>query len=283
MRLLIVLSLLGVASFGPARLLAQGSNAHPDISPDGAWIVFDSDRTGNGDIYVMRVDGSGVRQLTDTPAMEMGAEWWDGGAAIAFNRYEPGRPAQWYLIDPDGGNERPLDDPRAIYWSWSADGERMLTGPLDDGEPSLIWIQDADGSARRLLTEFRPASFNSDMSFSPDGRQVLFESFIGDTSTGGVYVVAVEPGSVAHRLASGTDPRWSPDGSRIGFKIHDPETDRYWLHVMNTDGSDDRVLAEGTIPRWLPDGRLAYMSAVDGGWQIHLIDVDSGAVTELTR
>lgn len=258
------------------------SSAHPAVSPDGTQIVFDSDRTGNGDIYVMNADGSGVRRLTDHPAMEMGAEWWDGGARIVFQRYEGRPPARVYLMDPDGTNVRPLADPRRVHWSSSVDGSLVLTGPLSDAEGPMIWIQRADGGDRHLLTTFRPGSFNSDMSFSPDGATVLFESFIGSTANGGIYVVD-RGGGTPQRLADGTDPSWSPDGHLIAFKIHEPETDRYWLHVMNADGSNNRQLAQGAIPSWFPDSRhLAYMARVADGWQIHVVDVVSGAVTPLT-
>ena len=268
---------------GPPFLAAQVSNAHPSVSPDGTRIVFDSDRTGGGDIYVMNSDGSGVKRLTDTPAMDMGAQWWDRGRTIAFARYDGGGYPTTLVMDPDGTNVRPMEDRRQIHWAWSRDGAMVLTGPLDDSEPSFIWVQNVDGTGRRLLTEFQPGSFNSDMSFSPDGSAVLFESFVGSMSDAGVYVVDLE-GGTPRRLATGTDPSWSPDGSLIAFKYHDAEADRYWLHVMNADGSSDRTLPEGTIPRWFPDSRrLAYMAPVDGGWQIHVIDVLSGQVTYLTR
>lgn len=121
------------------------------------------------------------------------------------------------------------------------------------------------------------------MSFSPEGGQVIFESFVGSTAEAGIYVVDID-GRNPTRLANGTDLRWSPDGSTIAFKFHDPDSDRYWLHVMNSDGSQDRVLAEGTIPRWFPDSRrLAYMAAVGAGWQIHVVDISTGSITPLTR
>jgi hypothetical protein len=73
------------------------------------------------------------------------------------------------------------------------------------------------------------------------------------------------------------------NGSLIAFKYYDAEADRYWMHVMNADGSDDRLLVEGTIPRWFPDShRIAYMAPVDNGWQIHVIDVVSGEIVRLT-
>jgi len=275
---------LTVAAAAPAsRAAAQGMNAHPSVSPDGRLIAFDSDRTGNGDIYVMNADGSEVVRLTSHPAMEMGGEWWDDGRAIAFARYEGGSAPTWYLVDRDGSNSRRLEDPRRTQWARSPDGRLELVGALYADEPPWIWVRDVDGGNRRPVAEFRDGSFNSDMSFSPDGRHVLFESFIGEVSNAGVYVVPIE-GGVPLRLATGTDPAWSPDGARIAFKFHDPETDRYWLHVMNSDGSGDRILAEGSFPRWFPDGRrLAFMAAVDGGWQIHTLDVVTGAITMLTR
>ena len=77
--------------------------------------------------------------------------------------------------------------------------------------------------------------------------------------------------------------RWAPNGTQIAFKYHDA-MDRYWLHVMDADGSRDRMLVEGTIPRWFPDSRrIAYMAPVNGGWQIHVIDVVSGEIAHLTR
>jgi Tol biopolymer transport system component len=66
-----------------------GNDAHSAWSPDGEWLAFTSVRGGfkdesalhpgnaqaNGDIYVMRADGSDVRQLTDTPYEEGTVAW----------------------------------------------------------------------------------------------------------------------------------------------------------------------------------------------------------------
>ena len=66
-----------------------GNDAHCTWSPDGKWLAFSSSRGGfkdeaalhpgnaqpYGDIYVMRADGSDVRQLTDTPFEEGTVAW----------------------------------------------------------------------------------------------------------------------------------------------------------------------------------------------------------------
>jgi TolB protein len=68
---------------------APGNDAHCEWSPDGKWLAFSSSRGGfkdesalhpgnaqpSGDIYVMRADGSDVRQLTDTPFEEGTVSW----------------------------------------------------------------------------------------------------------------------------------------------------------------------------------------------------------------
>jgi Tol biopolymer transport system component len=74
-----------------ARQAPAVSNMHPAISPDGRRMLFDSDRSGGGDIYVMDANGSDVRRLTTHPAMEMAAMWWDEGRSIVFQRAVPGR------------------------------------------------------------------------------------------------------------------------------------------------------------------------------------------------
>jgi TolB protein len=53
-------------SNGLVTQLTEGINLHPDVSPDGKWIVFESQRHNNyGEVYVMKVDGSHQIRLTN--------------------------------------------------------------------------------------------------------------------------------------------------------------------------------------------------------------------------
>jgi Tol biopolymer transport system component len=67
---------------------SPGNNAHAGCSPDGEWILFASDRMGfkdevlythvmqpQGEIFVMRYDGSNVRQLTDNQSEDGTPAW----------------------------------------------------------------------------------------------------------------------------------------------------------------------------------------------------------------
>ena len=66
-------------------------------------------------------------------------------------------------------------------------------------------------------------------------------------------------------------PSWSPDGSRIAYRVNPPRSDRGDLWVMDADGAAKRNLTRspGTAewsPAWSPAGdRIAYFSSVEGG------------------
>jgi Tol biopolymer transport system component len=54
---------LGTCAFcvgGPAA----AQNGHPEWSPDGSWVAFRSDVSGDSQIWIMRADGTRVRMLT---------------------------------------------------------------------------------------------------------------------------------------------------------------------------------------------------------------------------
>lgn len=57
------------------QLTSGGNNAAPAFSPDGEWIVFNSQRNGNADLFIMRIDGSDVQQITDDPEPDWQARW----------------------------------------------------------------------------------------------------------------------------------------------------------------------------------------------------------------
>ncbi|MDE0086775.1 MAG: hypothetical protein OXU23_13740 [Candidatus Poribacteria bacterium] len=90
-------------------------------------------------------------------------------------------------------------------------------------------------------------------------------------------------------VSQDTLPRWSPDGKRIAFIRQmikfAQHTDE--LFVMNADGTDLQRLTHDKIsdsyPSWSPDGKkIAFRSQRSGDSEVHVIDLETLAVTRLT-
>jgi acylaminoacyl-peptidase len=93
-------------------------------------------------------------------------------------------------------------------------------------------------------------------------------------------------------LETATDPRISPDGTRVVFVrnfsdiMKDRKRSNLW--IINFDGTELRPLTSGnendSSPRWSPDGkRLLYVSTSDGSAQIYVRWMDSGQIAKVTR
>ena len=78
-------------------------------------------------------------------------------------------------------------------------------------------------------------------------------------------------GTGAVQLTNGEDgesnPRWSPDGSRIAFAANRHDTEHSQVHLMPTNGGEAWVLTEHATPvgsiEWSGDGEWIYFVAVE--------------------
>jgi Tol biopolymer transport system component len=141
----------------------EGFDWTPVWSPEGEWIVFQSDRDGESELYVVRPDGSGMRRLTDLPTDDVGGYspvWSPDGSTIAVEVYEHGN---WdlYLVGIDGRTVRLTDDPGDENSPvWSPDGEWIgyngsevsSTGGGNVGTPFDVYVVRLDETDKTRLT-----------------------------------------------------------------------------------------------------------------------------------
>ena len=144
----------------------QAIDTGPCYSPDGRRIVFESDRSGRQELYVMNADGSNQRQITGGDGRYSTPVWSPRGDLIAFTKQVSGH-FLIGVIQPDGGGERILTEGYHNEGpSWSPNGRVILffrESPGETGGPRLFTIDLTGYNERPLATP----GFASDPSWSP--------------------------------------------------------------------------------------------------------------------
>ncbi len=141
-------SKLAAGGHGPGAGLASD----PVWSPDGRKIAFVrlSKRLG---VYVVNVDGSGMRNLTPKPAGTYASPAWSpDGRKIAFVSDRDDN-SEVYVMNANGSGQRNLTRNPAFDAdpAWSPDGRSIAFRSTRDGNTD-IYIMNADGSGQRNLT-----------------------------------------------------------------------------------------------------------------------------------
>ena len=192
----------------PAGGTERVHNWLPSYSPDGRQIAFNSNRDGNPELYVMNVDGTNLRRLTNHPAIDTSPTWSPLGHQIAFTSDRTGSP-QIYVIGVDGAGLRRItfesycDRPT---WSPSPYNEiayASLTGPGYD-----IKVVDLATNEVRQLT-FGQGT-NESPSYSANGRHLVFSSTRGSGNKQ-IYVIGRDGRGLRQITYMGNNemPSWS--------------------------------------------------------------------------
>lgn len=123
-------------SGGIARRLTStpAVESDPHFSPDGRWIAFSSNRSGNQDVYVVGVDGGEPRRLTWYPAPSEARGWTPDGRRVLYASSRETAPTGYnrlWTVSPEGGPSTLLPAPWGHDGSYSADGRRLVVDRVD--------------------------------------------------------------------------------------------------------------------------------------------------------
>jgi Tol biopolymer transport system component len=196
--------------FSQARHVTQGTQniENLDVSPDGAWLYYDSDKSGNSDIWRQPVAGGTPQQVTTDPAPDFDPAVSPDGNEVAFHRVLDGD-REIFIAPVTGGSEFRLttrhgDDRGAL---WSPDGKSLLWKDLFTG---MVWFADrTSGSwgAPRPVGHSRVASLSNAV-WASRGRAFIVVTADGltqvDLDTGAARRIA--PGFDGAFLDQGSDP-----------------------------------------------------------------------------
>lgn len=132
--------------YEPQRLTDDpAEDDNPAWSPDGKRLAFQSDRSGNQDLWVVNVDGSQLAPLTSHEADDLLPAWSPDGGRIAFTSLRDGNPEIYVMTAPEPGQPgdestvRRLTDHPAGDWrpTWSPGGLQVAFASTRDGDNEI--------------------------------------------------------------------------------------------------------------------------------------------------
>jgi Tol biopolymer transport system component len=270
------------------RMLTNGGeNAEAYFSADGRQLIFQRTREGESpcdQIYVMNVDGTGLRRVSNGEGRTTCGYFFPAGDRILYSSTHANDPA----CPP------PPDYSRGYVWA------------LHEYD---IWTAAPDGSDPRLL--LGGPGYDAEATISPDGSRIVFTSMRdGDLE---IYTMAAN-GSDIRRLTNepGYDGGafFSPDGSRIVYRAwHPAEPDevadyqgllaeglvrpsRMDIWVMDADGSNKvkvtQLAGASFAPYFHPSGeRILFASNHEEpegrDFDLYMVNVDGSGLEQVTR
>ncbi len=202
---------------------------------------------------------------------------------IAFVANRTGR-KEIYIADYDGANIKQLtrDNSISVGPNLSADGSRLVYTGYQSGYADIYLINLRSGSRIRII---KFPGTNTGAAFSPDGvRLAVSLSRDGNPE---LYVTSAS-GSSPRRLTrtngAESSPSWSPDGSEIVYCYEQNSGPQ--LYRISSNGGSPRRVTTGysycTEPNWSPDGTKVAFNVRQDGFQVAVLDIDSGRTSVIT-
>jgi tricorn protease len=251
----------------------------PSWSPDGKWIAYLSDRSGEYEIYVRAQDGSDDerRITTDGEVWRFPPVWSPDSKRLAFGD----KRQRLQVVDVENGRITDVDRSETndiTDFAWSPDSKWIAYRKTADTRLAQIWVWSLDGGDPAPLTDPMVASYSP--AFDPEGRYLYFlsnrdmnltfsgwEAYFVYTGPTRVYAATLnadeprpfQPRSDEEEPDGGAEEDESDNGNDDGEKNGDGDEDEVEVRI-DVEGFETRVVA---IPG--PSGRYGNLEGTAKG------------------
>lgn len=253
--------------------------AYPYWSPDDSWIAYQSNQTGNWEIYMMRNDGSGIKQLTHNGHNNITPAVSPDGIKIAFVSDLDGD-NDIYIMDLQGNvmdkiTHNTFED---YHPSWSPSGQKITYGSGATESATEIFEFDLTTRQSRQLTD--NDHFDSFSDYSPDGSKIVWikwlphnngELYVLDLGTNEEKRITNSPGFEGYCT-------WNAAGDEIYYAFPNPDTKSYDIGKVNYHTLKKEIIFSSSHndarPQISHDGsRMVFNREVNGDMNISILNL----------
>ena len=216
-----------------------------EFHPNGAKIVFATNRDGNFEIYTMNADGTNLLRITNVAGDDRAPSFSPDGKKIVFASNRDGD-QDLYIMNADGSNQTQLTGTDASENfsdnspTFSPDGSKVAFMTNRDGNFEIYTLETA--APGNLVNLTNDPSTDSRPDFRPDGAKLAFQSNRAGGATD-IWLMDANGGNPVNLTVAinfNTTPSFSPDGTRIAFRSD--AAGGADIFAMNADGTNAGAL-----------------------------------------
>ena len=265
----------------------NGTEALAEISPDGRFVLFLSDKDGEFDLHVNQIGTgefvnltSGIVGMNPPSVVLRSFGFTPDGSEIWFS--ESGQPGdRKRLMRLLSRTSRPFLGEGDAAPAWSPDGSRVVFLNNKEGGGDPLFVADASGADPRQIYVGRPGDHNHNAVWSTDGQWIYFVSGVEPSVEMNIWRI---------RPAGGTPEQLTDERNPINFLAPiDPRTVLYvargpdrsgpWLWALDVTTRTTRRVGAGVNPYTSVsasrDGRRIVATVADPTttlWSVPILD-----------
>jgi Tol biopolymer transport system component/DNA-binding winged helix-turn-helix (wHTH) protein len=255
-------------------IVSTAFEGSPQYSPDGRRIVFQSSRSGSGEVWVCDSEGESPIRLTSFRGPLTGSpKWSPDGRQIVFDSRPEGN-ADIYIVSSEGGGQprRLTTDPgEDIVPSFSRDGRWIYFTSSRSGRLQ-VWKMAPDGSEAVQVTKnggFEPRE-------SPDGRWLYYAQDRGSSSIWRIPVIGGEETPVYDFQQKSLTRMWAVVNEGIYFAVAESPAQSAIKFYSFSNGSV-KTAVENIDAGSLPNSLSGLTISPDGKWVLFPLVIERGS------